>query len=234
MPAKFSAQCAFGMFIAILMTGIFPEARAEPVVIEIARAGPVLLTPPASPGGRIEIAQVGSGEPRGDTVGRRDGPGVVVTPITNRPGETIKITTGSAQLLPLEKRAKTVIVGDHNLIDVVVENDRLAVLTAKDKPGLTNIIVLDEDGREVFAAPVIVVPPRGGADDRVRIHNQKSLADYTPYKCGAGGRLRCNRIADDKAYVDRVLSQSRWDNQNLNYSGNLGGGGTAPAPPPGP
>ncbi len=30
------------------------------------------------------------------------------------------------------------------LIDVVVENDRLAVVTAKDKPGLTNIIVLDE------------------------------------------------------------------------------------------
>ena len=76
----------------------------------------------------------------------------------------------------------------------MVENDRLAVLTAKDKPGLTNIIVLDEDGREVFAAPVIVVPPREGADDRVRIHNQKSLADYTPYKCGAGGRPRCNRM----------------------------------------
>jgi len=196
------------MFIAILMTGIFPEARAEPVVlrpaasqggrIEIARAGPVVLRPPASPGGRIEI------------------------------------TTGLARLLPLEKRAKTVIVGDHNLIDVVVENDRLAVLTAKDKPGLTNIIVLDEDGREVFAAPVIVVPPREGAGDRVRIHNQKSLADYTPYKCGAGGRPRCNRIEDEKAHVDRLLSQSRWDNQNLNYSGSLGGGGTAPAPPPGP
>jgi hypothetical protein len=217
------------MFIAILMTGIFPEARAEPVVlrpsipdegIEIARAGPVILRPPASPGGRIEIAQAGSGKPTGDTVGRRDGP--------------VVITTGLARLLPLEKRAKTVIVGDHNLIDVVVENDRLAVLTAKDKPGLTNIIVLDEDGREVFDASVIVVPPREGADDSVRIHNQKNLADYTPYKCGAGGRPRCNRIADEKAYVDRVLSQSRWDNQNLNYSGSLGGGGTAPAPPPGP
>jgi hypothetical protein len=110
------------MFIAILMTGIFPEARAEPVVlrpstpdqgIEIARAGPVVLRPPASPGGRIEIAQAGSGEPTGDTVGHRDRPAVN----TNRPGETIKITTGSAQLLPLEKRAKTVIVGDHNLIE---------------------------------------------------------------------------------------------------------------------
>jgi Pilus formation protein N terminal region len=229
MPAKLGAQCAAGMFIAILMTGIFPEARAEPVVlkpstpdegIEIARAGPVVLRPPASPGGTIEIAQAGSGKSTGDTVGRRDRP--------------VVITTGSAQLLPLEKRAKTVIVGDHNLIDVVVENDRLAVLTAKDKPGPTNIIVLDEDGREVFAAPVIVVPPREGADDSVRIHDQKNLADYTPYKCGAGGRPRCNRIADDRAYVDRVLSQSRWDNQNLNYSGSLGGGGTAPAPPPGP
>jgi hypothetical protein len=60
MPAKLGAQCAFGMFIAILMTGIFQEARAEPVVlrpltpdegIEIARAGAVVLRPPASPGG---------------------------------------------------------------------------------------------------------------------------------------------------------------------------------------
>ena len=211
MPAKLGAQCAFGMFIAILMTGIFPEARAEPVI----------LRPPASPRGTIEIAQAGSGKPTGNTVGRRDGP--------------VVITTGLAQLLPLEKRAKTVIVGDHNLIDVVVENDRLAVLTAKDKPGLTNIIVLDEDGREVFDASVIVVPPREGADDHVRIHNQKSLADYTPYKCGAGGRPRCDRDEkDEKAYVDRVQSKSRWDNQNLNYSGSLGGGGTAPAPPPGP
>ena len=33
MPAKLGAQCAFGMFIAILMTGIFQEARAEPVVL---------------------------------------------------------------------------------------------------------------------------------------------------------------------------------------------------------
>ena len=229
MPAKLGAQCAFGMFTAILMAGIFPEARAEPIVlkpstpdeeIEIARAGPVVLRPSASPGGTIEIAQAGSGKPTGDTVPRRDSP--------------VVITTGSAQLLPLEKKAKTVIVGDHNLIDVVVENDRLAVLTAKDKPGPTNIIVLDEDGREVFAARVIVVPPREGADDSVRVHNQQNLADYTPYKCGAGGRPRCNRIADEKAYVDRVLSRSRWDNQNLNYSGNLGGGGTAPAPPPGP
>ena len=210
MPAKLGAQCAFGMFVAILMTGIFPEARGEPVI----------LRPPASPGGTIQIAQAGSGKPTGNTVGRRDGP--------------VVITTGLAQLLPFEKRAKTVIVGDHNLIDVVVENDRLAVLTAKDKTGLTNIIVLDEDGREVFDASVIVVASREGADDHVRIHNQKSLADYTPYKCGAGGRPRCTRIADEKAYVDRLLSQSRWENQNLNYSGSLGGGGTAPAPPPGP
>jgi len=83
------------------------------------------------------------------------------------------------------------------------------VRTAKDKPGLTNIIVLDEDGKEDFAAPVIVVAPPEGADDHIRIHNQKSLADYTPYKCGAGGRPRCNRITDEKAYVDRVLSRSR-------------------------
>jgi hypothetical protein len=154
MPAKLGAQCAFGMFIAILMTGIFPEARAEPVVlrpltpderIEIARAGPVLLKPPASRGGRIEIAQAGSGEPTGDTVGRRDRPVV----ITNRPGEPIEILPGSAKLLPLEKRPKTVIVGDPNLIDVAVENDRLAVLTAKHNLGQTNIIVLNEDGDNV-------------------------------------------------------------------------------------
>ena len=125
------------------------------------------------------------------------------------------------------------IVGDHNLIDVVVENDRLAVLTAKDNPGRTNIIVLNEDGSD-FERVIIVRPRPEGPDDSVRIHNQMNLADYTPYKCGAGGRPRCNRIADEKAYVDRVLSRSRWDNQNLNYSGNLGGGGTAPAPPPGP
>ena len=97
MPAKLGAHCAFGMFTAILMAGIFPQVRAEPVVlkpstpdeeIEIARAGPVVLRPPASPGGTIEIAQAGSGKPTGDTVGRRDSP--------------VVITTGSAQLLPLE------------------------------------------------------------------------------------------------------------------------------------
>jgi hypothetical protein len=102
MPAKLGAQCAFGMFIAILMTGIFPEARAEPVI----------LRPPAGPGGTIEIAQAESGKPTGNTVGRRDGP--------------VVITTGLAQLLPLEKRAKTVIVGDHNLIEEGVRVRSLA------------------------------------------------------------------------------------------------------------
>jgi hypothetical protein len=198
------------MFIAILMTGIFPEARAEPAVLR-----------PLTPDARIEIAQAGSGEPTGDTVGRRDRPVVITIPMA------------SAHLLRLEKRPKTVIVGDHSLIDVVVENDQLAVLTAKGNPGRsTNIIVLNEDGSHFEAQ--IVVPRPEGVDDSVRIHNQKSLADYTPYECGAGRRPRCTRIPDEKAYVDRVLSRSQWSNQNLNYSGNLGGGGTAPAPPPGP
>jgi hypothetical protein len=195
------------MFIAILMTGIFPAARAEPVVLR-----------PLTPDEKIEIAQAASGEPTGDTIGRRDRP--------------VVITTASAQLLRLEKRPKTVIVGDHNLLDVVVENDRLAVLTAKGNPGQTNIIVLNEDGSD-FERVIIVRPRPEGPDDSVRIHNQKSLADYTPYQCGAGGRPRCTRIPDERAYVDRVLSRSQWSNQNLNYSGNLGGGGTAPAPPPG-
>ena len=67
MPAKLGAQCAFGMFIAILMTGIFPEARAEPVVLR-----PSQRRLPASPAGTIEIAQAGSGKPtRDNTVGRR-------------------------------------------------------------------------------------------------------------------------------------------------------------------
>ena len=57
MPTKLGAQCAFGVFTAILMTGIFPEARAEPV----------FLRPPASPRGTIEIAQAGSGKPTRDT-----------------------------------------------------------------------------------------------------------------------------------------------------------------------
>jgi hypothetical protein len=195
------------MFIAILMTGIFPEARAEPVVLR------------PSPDEGIEIAQAGSGEPTGNTVGRRDRPGVITIPMA------------SAQLLRLEKRPKTVIVGDHSLIDVVIENDQLAVLTAKDNPGRTNIIVLNEDGSN-FERVIDVRPRPEGPDDSVRIHNQKSLADFTPYQCGAGGRPRCTRIPDEKAYIDRVLSQSRWDNQNLNYSGNLGGGGTPPASPP--
>jgi Flp pilus assembly secretin CpaC len=74
-------------------------------------------------------------------------------------GEDSEFIIGRRVVAAISGRAKTVIVGDHNLIDVVVENDRLAVLTAKDKPGLTNIIVLDKDGGEIFAAPVTVVPP---------------------------------------------------------------------------
>jgi hypothetical protein len=224
------------MFIAILVSGIFPETRAEevvlgpfiPQIIENAPTGPVLHKSSAISRDSLDVAQGGPSEPAGETAGRRDRPIV----ITNQPRETIKIKTGSAQLLPLEKRAKTVIVGDHNLIDVVVENDRLAVLTAKGNAGLTNIIVLNEDGSD-FVWPVQITTNEGPGYS-VRIHNQRYLNDYTPYICGAGGGPRCNRIADEKAYIDGILSRSRWDNQNLNYSGSLGGGGAAPAPPPGP
>jgi hypothetical protein len=74
MPAKVGAQWAFGMFIAILMTGIFPEARAEPVI----------PGPPTSPRGTIEIAQAGSGKATGTTVGRRDGPVIITTGLAQR------------------------------------------------------------------------------------------------------------------------------------------------------
>ena len=56
------------------------------------------------------------------------------------------------------------IVGDHNLIDVVVENDRLAVLTAKDKPGLTNIIVLDEDEESAAVWARRILPAKNTLD----------------------------------------------------------------------
>src|SRR6185437_12019389 len=100
MPASLGAQCAFGVFIAIFMPGI-PEARAEHGVvrpltpderIEIARAGPVLLKPPASSAGIFQIAQAASGEPTDETVGRRDRPVV----ISNQPEQTIWISAGSA------------------------------------------------------------------------------------------------------------------------------------------
>jgi hypothetical protein len=73
MPAKLGAQCAFGMFIAILMTGIFQEARAEPVVlrpltpdegIEIARAGRSFSGRRPVRGGQLRSLRPGPANPQ--------------------------------------------------------------------------------------------------------------------------------------------------------------------------
>src|SRR2546421_12588133 len=70
--------------------------------------------------------------------------------------EVIRLRSGFATILKLNRSISTVIVGNPKIVDATPQSDRAVVLTAKEATGTTNILILDEQGNEFFNAMVSV------------------------------------------------------------------------------
>jgi hypothetical protein len=106
-----------------------------------------------------------------------------------RADETIELSPGIVKLLRFDRPVGTVAVGNPAVADTFAPNDRAILLTGK-TIGSTNLIVLDDGGRDLFSAAVIVSRSEFG---RVTIHS-KGLHRYWAYQCSDAS---CWRLRDE-------------------------------------
>lgn len=111
--------------------------------------------------------------------------------------ETIELTPGSVKLLRFDRHVGTVAIGNPTVADPFASNDKAILLTGK-AVGTTNLIVLDEQGRDLFSADIVVA--RGEeVGQRITIHSRPSLHSYYEYRCAPNcvlmGRIDPSLIA---------------------------------------
>jgi Pilus formation protein N terminal region len=129
---------------------------------------------------------------------------------TARAQETIELSPGIVKLLPVG----TVAVGNPAVADTFAPNDRAILLTGK-TIGSTNLIVLDDGGRDLFSAAVIVSRTEFG---RMTIHsNYKGLLHrYWAYQCSDAS---CWRLRDEFEGPMPEQTQQRIEQDTITRSG---------------
>ena len=113
--------------------------------------------------------------------------------ISSAPGwaQTVEINPGRARLITFSVPIRTVVIGDPAVADVAAQTDRSIILNGI-AVGETNLVVLNEEGREVYSADVVVSGVAGGG--RVVFHTKPgSLQEYWTYQCTQYG---CRRRDD--------------------------------------
>jgi len=104
---------------------------------------------------------------------------LIASSVVARADEKIELAPGFVKLLRFDRAVGTVAVGDPAVADTFAPNDRAILLTGK-TIGSTNLIVLDDAGRDLFSGAVIVSRSEFG---RVTVHSKASLHRYWAYQC---------------------------------------------------
>ncbi|NJL07721.1 MAG: pilus assembly protein CpaC [Methylacidiphilales bacterium] len=121
-----------------------------------------------------------------------------------------------ARVLPLPSDVSTIVVGNPAIADATAQNSSLMVVTGKGY-GLTNVMLLDAQGRTLAEHLVRVVSPRDGT---VTVFRGGEKMDRMTFACAP----RCDGtivLGDAKDYFDSMKKQS--EDRNA-----LAGGGAAP------
>jgi len=114
--------------------------------------------------------------------------------------EQLLVPMDEARIIRLNRAPATVIVGNPLIADVSVQDERLLVVVGKTY-GTTNIIALDEDGKELSSMDVSV---RTGGNNNVQVFYGGSRISFT---CAP----RCERrieIGDDVSIFDVTTKQA--------------------------
>jgi Pilus formation protein N terminal region len=112
-----------------------------------------------------------------------------------RAEETIELAPGFVKLLRFDRPVGTVALGDPAVADTFAPNDRSILLTGK-AVGSTNLIVLDDAGRDLLSVAVIVSRAVVSRSEfgRVTIHSKAVLHRYWAYQCSDAS---CWRLRDE-------------------------------------
>lgn len=121
--------------------------------------------------------------------------------------------------VPMNRAAKSVIITDPNIVDVVVADQRSILMVGRNY-GRTEVIVLDEQSRPVWDGEVAVVRAEQG---RVTMHRGASESDYT-----CAGSDIC-----DKVHKPAAQSQSNGEaSSSPRANGRTGGNSSMPPASP--
>lgn len=104
--------------------------------------------------------------------------------------DTVEVNLGYSQVMGPIRDMATVIVGNDTVADATLGGGGTIILTGK-SVGATNLIILDETGREVFASSVSVVPLDRRPTTNIRI--TKGVSQAQDYVCRAA--LGCTPVA---------------------------------------
>lgn len=118
---------------------------------------------------------------------------------TNALAKDIIVPVDEAILIRLEKPASGVIIGNPSIADISVQNGRLLVVTGKTF-GITNIIILDAQGREILSEKVHV------QTDQKRLVRVYKGKDRLSYDCAP----RCETAlmpGDDGGHFDALQKE---------------------------
>jgi Pilus formation protein N terminal region len=126
--------------------------------------------------------------------------------------EPIELSPGIVKLLRFDRPVGTVAVGNPSVADTFAPNDRSVLLTGK-TIGSTNLIVLDDSGRDLFSAAVIVSRTEFG---RVTIHSKGILHRYWAYQCSDAS---CWRLRDEFEGPMPEQTQQRIEQDTITRSG---------------
>ena len=97
--------------------------------------------------------------------------------------DAIDVRVGNSQVIGPVDGMATVIVGNNGVADATLGGGGTLILTGK-RLGTTNLIVLDELGRELMSSDLHVVPLDNRPTTTVRV--SKGIATARIYECGEG------------------------------------------------
>lgn len=92
--------------------------------------------------------------------------------------QAIQIQTDQAHILRLDKPVKSVIIGNDNIADAIMQDAKTIVLTGRNN-GVTNLVVLDQNG-ETMLDEKVMVGQNDLATTRVFRGTQMSILSCTP------------------------------------------------------
>jgi Flp pilus assembly secretin CpaC len=114
---------------------------------------------------------------------------LVLASLSARAEDQLDVTWRQARIVPLQKPATSVIIGDPTVADVTLDDPTTMVVFGK-APGETNIVVLSGSHETLLSYSLVVSPTTSG---HVTVLNASS--DPAPvevlYSCGQG---RCTRV----------------------------------------
>ncbi|KUM28289.1 hypothetical protein AU467_12395 [Mesorhizobium loti] len=115
-------------------------------------------------------------------------------------GAGIEVTMNQAKIVKLSRAADTIVVGNPAIADAAVQDASTVVLTGKGF-GVTNLVVLDQDGSPIIDEQVTVVRQ---AASSVRIYRRAEVQTMscTPY-CESSYKSEAERTSETEMNAAR-------------------------------